>query len=153
MFNLFLEDGDLLEAVEIMNLLNEEVIIETTIAGMKVDKEKLEDEKYVKELIKKIKEENKNQNPKSARNKISGLLALISMISMITIVGIPIGALLLVISFVIMEKDHTDKDLEKLDDCIEKTIKKLKQRMKVSKNKDEYNEIINKLEDNKINSR
>ena len=108
MYNLFLEECDLLESVELANLLNEEVITEASIAGMKITKENLQDEKFVRELTKKIKNYKYDKNNKNEVKKfVDTLLVIIMFISAITIVLLPITFLLgaLSIIYIIKEKN------------------------------------------------
>lgn len=148
MHNLFLEDTDLLDIVEINLLLQEEVITEASIAGMKITKENLEDEKFVKELIKKIKE-----NKHSLRTNTSMLLMIVGIISVLTIVAAPIGILLIAISNSIKTAhDIQEKDLKKLDDCFDKTINKLNNKLSKTKEeskKEELRKVIKDLENNR----
>lgn len=144
---LFLEDGDLLEATELECTL-EEVLTEASLYGMKITKENLEDEEFVKELVNKIK-----SNKHTTRSNVSMWLMIIGLISVVTIVGAPIGLLLIAITKVIKSGyEIQEKELKKVDDCFEKTINKLKQKMNKSKDKDEIEklkDIIKKLEDNR----
>lgn len=152
MHNLFLEDGDLLESVEIMSLLNEEVITETTISGLKVTKENLQDEKFVKDLIKKIKDYKVDKKDPNEVQKFFNLLFGILMIIMtMTIVLIPVVLLISVITLRIADHAHikSQKELQKLDDCLEKTIKKLEKQKQKAKNKEEYDDAIAKLKSNR----
>lgn len=148
MNNLFLDDIDLLEAVDMSILLQEEVINEATIASMKVTKEKLEDEDYVKELVKKIKE-----NKHDLRNNTIKTMFIVGVISTLTIVGAPIGILLMVIASNIKSGNEINqKDLEKLDDCFEKTIDKLKNKLNKTKDESkrkELSRVIEQLEENR----
>lgn len=149
MFNLFLEDGDLLEAVELESqLLQEEVITEASLYGMRITKKNLEDEEFVKELVNKIK-----SNEHKLRNNIGSILMIIGFISIITIVCIPIGVLLLIITDKIKSGyDIQEKELKKVDDCFEKTINKFKQKLnktKDEKEKKQLENMINKLENNR----
>lgn len=146
-YELFLEGTDLLEVVEFYSLFNEEAVTEASIAGMKITKENLEDEKFVKELISKIR-----SNPHKFRTNINGLLAIVGLISLITIVLAPIGILLLVITSMIKSGDQiNEKTLKTLDDCFVKTIDKLKKKSEKTKDdtkKKELESIIKRLEEN-----
>ena len=147
-YDLFLEDGDLLDIVEIQkSLIIQDVVNEATIAGMKITKENLEDEKFVKELIKKIKSQKYD-----TRDKINMLMMVIGFISVISIVLLPVGLLLLAISSVIKTSSEVnEKDLKKLDECFEKTINKLEKQRSKAKNQDEYDSLIQKLKNNRKN--
>ena len=68
MYNLFLEDGDLLEAVEIMNLLNESYIEES----VKLDKNRLDDMDYIKGIINEIKNSKDKKKTNLHLSSISG---------------------------------------------------------------------------------
>lgn len=147
-YDLFLEDGDLLDIVEIQKLFTTENIVnEATIAGMKITKEKLEDEEFVKDLVKKI----KNQKH-ATRDTINMLMMIVGFISLLSIVLFPVGLLLLAISSCIKtSSDVNEKDLKKLDSCFEKTIKKLEKQKSRAKNKEEYEDLIEKLKNNRKN--
>lgn len=148
--NLFLlDDQDLLESVQMsIALLEEETIQEASIAGLKVTKEKLQDEDFVKDLVKKIKD-----NDHKTYRDFTMLLLIVGVISTLTVVAAPIGILLIVIfSKLKSANDLNEKDLEKLDTCFEKTIDKL--RTKLSKTKDEskkkeLKDVIKQLENNR----
>lgn len=147
-YKFFLEDGDLLEQVELYEMLNQDIITEMKLAGVKITKEKLQDEEFVKELTNKIR-----NNRHIIRDGISMIMELIGFISMISVVGAPIGLLLLAISNMIKSGyDINQQDLKKLDKCFDKTISKLKSKLSKTKNedeKDELKDIIKKLEENK----
>lgn len=115
---------DLLEMSNIMELFPQEVVNEMSIAGMKITKENLQDEDFVKELVKKIKRQ-KEKEPGKIINNIALVMSLISLISMLTIVGIPIGLLLLLLSSELLSANTktNEKDLSKLDDCMQKNYK------------------------------
>lgn len=150
MYNLFLEEADLLEAVEIVNLLNEEVITETSIAGMRITKENLQDEKFVKELIKEIKNYKVDKkDPSSVRKFFNGLFCIIMLISAMSIVLLPVVFLIGAITSRFTAEAKSEKDLKKLDDCIDKTIKKLENQKSRSKEKEKYDDAINRLKSNR----
>ncbi len=145
---MFLEDMDLLEAVDLNILIREEVVNEASIAGLKVTKEKLQDEDFVKDLVKKIRD-----NDHKTYRDFTMLLLIVGVISTLTVVGAPIGILLIVIASKLKSSNElNEKDLKKLDDCFEKTIDKL--RTKLSKTKDEskkkeLKDVIKQLENNR----
>lgn len=145
---LFLEDVDLLDLLEFSSLQNDEVINEVTIIGMKITKENLEDENFVKNLIKEIR-----NNKHKLRDNINAILVIAGIISVVTIITAPIGFLLIALSSVIKDSDKiNDKDLKKLDDTFEKTITKFNKKLnkvKNEKDKKELKEIIEKLESNR----
>ena len=149
MFELFLEDGDLLENVEMMRLIEkEDIITEASIAGMKITKENLQDEKYVKELINKIKN---NKHP--VRDLINMFLLVVGVISIVSIVAIPVGILIIVLADKIKSSNQINKnDLEKLDKNFDKVIKEFEKSLNkekdVNKKKDLEN-IIDQLKHNK----
>ena len=148
MNNYILEDTDLLTLVEFNLLLDEEAINEASMYGMKISKENLEDEEFVKELVNKIKED-KHLFTKN----LSLTLFVIGAISSITVIGLPIGILLLTIASKIKSPyDLQAKDLKKLDDCFEKTIDKLKKKSSNTKEKSKKEQIentIKSLEENR----
>ena len=149
MYDFLLENSiDLLEFVEMNKSQNKYTITEASISGMKITKENLEDEEFVKELVKKIREDKH-----SSRTNVSMLLFVVGMISTLTIVAAPIGILLLVIaSSIKTAHDIREKDLKKLDDCFEKTINKLNNKLKKTKEeskKDELLKVIKDLENNR----
>ena len=149
MDNYLLDDIDLLEAIEFDLLMQEEdVITEASMYGMKINKENLEDEKFVKELVKKIREDEH-----ILTKNIALTLFIIGAISSLTVVGLPIGILLLVIASKIKSPyELTEKDLKKLDNCFEKTINKLKNKLDKTKEeskKKELSDLIDKLENNR----
>lgn len=124
----------------------QEPVNEASIAGMKITKENLQDEKFVKELIKRINEKDIKSSDLSLT--ISGL----GLISSLTIIGIPIGILLFTIAGVISKQGSSKNNLEKLENCIDETINKLnKEKSKItdaSKIK-EYDSVISKLQKSK----
>lgn len=141
MFELFLEDCDLLEAVEMNMILNESYIEES----VKIDKDRLNDMKYVKSIIKEI------NNSKDKKRTTSNVLLIIGVISMMTIVLIPASILLFVIAeFIAKNADKVElKDLEKTNKTIQKSIKSLNIQYESSIDKNEKKELknsINKLE-------
>ena len=146
-FGLFLENGDLLEEVELsLEIEDDGIINEATFAGMKVTKENLQDEEFVKELTKKIRSEKHK-----LRDNIIGVIGILGMISFITIIGAPIGLLLIALTTVIKNGDQiNEKHLKQLDDTYEKTIEKLKKKESKTKDKDEkdeLNKVIKQLEE------
>lgn len=141
MYNLFLEDGDLLEAVEIMNLLNESYIEES----VKLDKNRLDDMDYIKGIINEIK------NSKDKKKTTSNILMMFGVLSMITIIGIPVGILIVLLSEQVSK--HAEnvelKDLEKIIKTIQKAISDLNAQYESSSDKNEKKELkntINKLQ-------
>lgn len=141
MFDLFLEDGDLLEAVEIMNLINESYIEES----VKLDKNRLDDIDYIKDIINQIK------NSKDKKKTTSNILMMFGALSMITIIGIPVGILIVLLSEQISK--HAEnveiKDLENIIKTIKKAISDLNAQYESSSDKNAKKELkntINKLE-------
>ena len=144
MYNLFLEDCDLLEAVEIMNLLNESYIEES----VKLDKNRLDDMDYVKSIINQIK------NNRSKKETTVNILMFFGAFTAMTIIGLPLGILIIYLAtYILSNLDKVElRDLEKVNKTIEKSIIDLNKQYKSSLDKNEKMELkntINKLE--KIN--
>lgn len=141
MFDLFLEDGDLLEAVEMDMILNESYIEE----GVKIDKSRLNDIEYVKSVIKEIKHD------KNKKEMIATALMFFGAFSVMTIIGIPVGILIILLAErVLSNLDKVElKDLEKVKKTTEKAISDLTKQYNSSTDKNEKKELkdtINKLE-------
>ena len=130
------------EAID-LELVNEEKVF-----GVKIDKNKLNDEKYVKNLIKEI-----NKESKKTRSILEQALIILSVVSILTIVGIPVGILLVFLTAELAEIRYNidTKDLKKIDDYLDKSIKKLYESYETANIKDrkKYEKIINQLENNR----
>ena len=146
-----LEEMDLLEYVGLnSNEDSDELLNEASLFGMKIDKNNLEDEEYVKELISKAKDIGKK------RENLYTTLMGIGLISMLTIIGIPVGLLLIILTNICLTSGWKleEKHLKEIDDCINKTIDKLERKKSKSKDNDEkekIDDIIKKLKDNQEN--
>ena len=129
---------------------HDDIINEEKIFGVKVDKNKLNDEAYVKELIKDINKASKGKNKSTFIDKIMGILLIISLLS---IVGIPVAILLSFLSIEInkVKYDINTKDLKKIDNYLEKCLKKLRdaEAKAEGKEKKQYQEEIKKIENNR----
>lgn len=145
----FDENMNLLEQMKINNLFSlydQESINEASIAGMKITKENLQDEKFVRELMKKIDE--KEEKSESTSKMVMAL----GIISSLTVIGIPIGLLLLMISGSIIKHGSSKENLKKLEECIDTIIGKLNKQKSKEKNenkKNEYSSVIEKLQNTK----
>ena len=141
MFDLFLDDGDLLEAVEMDMILNESYIEE----GVKIDKSRLNDIEYVKSVIKEIKHD------KNKKEMIATALMFFGAFSVMTIIGIPVGILIILLAERLLSNlDKVElKDLENVKKTTEKAISDLTKQYNSSTDKNEKKELkdtINKLE-------
>lgn len=121
-----------------------EYIEEASFLGIALDKRKLEDEEYIKELIKKI-----ENNP---TGKVADYIQIVGIISTITIIGAVPGILLLYISKKIKDASEKieEKDKQKLYSYYKKSINKLEQSSSTSsgKEKEKIEEIIDQLKKN-----
>lgn len=143
---------DLVKGATINESYNEaidlELVNEEKVFGVKIDKNKLNDEKYVKNLIKEI-----NKESKKTRSILEQALIILSVVSILTIVGIPVGILLVFLTAKLAEIRYNidTKDLKKIDDYLDKSIKKLYESYETASIKDrkKYEKIINQLENNR----
>lgn len=114
---------------------------------LRINKAKLSDENYVKELIKTI--NNTPEKEYKKRSNIEYYLCIAALISMASVVGAPLGILMVEISEIIAKVNTKDKEKQHMVDCIDKTIVKLKKLQKVSKDSEKIEATIKKLEKNK----
>lgn len=114
---------------------------------LRINKAKLSDENYVKELIKTI--NNTPEEEYKKRSNIEYYLWIAALISMVSVVGAPLGILMVEISEIIAKVNTKDKEKQHMVDCIDKTIVKLKKIQKVSKDSEKIEATIKKLEKNK----
>lgn len=114
---------------------------------LRINKAKLSDENYVKELIKTI--NNTPEKEYKKRSNIEHYLWIAALISMASVVGMPLGILMVEISEIIAKVNTKDKEKQYMVDCIDKTIVKLRKLQKVSKDSEKIEVTIKKLEKNK----
>lgn len=114
---------------------------------LRINKAKLSDENYVKELIKTI--NNTPEKEYKKRSNIEYYLCIAALISMASVVGMPLGILMVEISEIIAKVNTKDKEKQHMIDCIDKTIVKLRKLQKVSKDSEKIEVTIKKLEKNK----
>lgn len=114
---------------------------------LRINKAKLSDENYVKELIKTI--NNTPEKEYKKRSNIEHYLWIAALISMASVVGMPLGILMVEISEIIAKVNTKDKEKQHMVDCIDKTIVKLRKLQKVSKDSEKIEVTIKKLEKNK----
>lgn len=114
---------------------------------LRINKAKLSDENYVKELIKTI--NNTPEKEYKKRSNIEYYLCIAALISMASVVGMPLGILMVEISEIIAKVNTKDKEKQHMVDCIDKTIVKLRKLQKVSKDSEKIEVTIKKLEKNK----
>lgn len=114
---------------------------------LRINKAKLSDENYVKELIKTI--NNTPEKEYKKRSNIEYYLLIAALISMASVVGMPLGILMVEISEIIAKVNTKDKEKQHMIDCIDKTIVKLRKLQKVSKDSEKIEVTIKKLEKNK----
>lgn len=114
---------------------------------LRINKAKLSDENYVKELIKTI--NNTPEKEYKKRSNIEHYLWIAALISMASVVGMPLGILMVEISEIIAKVNTKDKEKQHMVDCIDKTIVKLIKLQKVSKDSEKIEVTIKKLEKNK----
>lgn len=128
---------------------DQEIINEEKVWGVKIDKNKLNDEKYVNEIIKQINKASKEKN----NGIVEKIISILVIISLLSIVGIPVAILLsfLTLKLVSIREQINTKDLKKIDSYLEKSIDKLKKSGSKAqgKEKKEYQEHIKKLEKNR----
>lgn len=113
---------------------------------LRINKAKLSDENYVKELIKTI--NNTPEKEYKKRSNIEYYLLIAALISM-AVVGMPLGILMVEISEIIAKVNTKDKEKQHMVDYIDKTIVKLRKLQKVSKDSEKIEVTIKKLEKNK----
>lgn len=113
----------------------------------RINKAKLSDENYVKELIRTI--NNTPEEEYKKRSNVEYYLCIAALISMVSVVGAPLGILMVEISEIIAKVNTKDKEKQHMVDCIDKTIVKLKKLQKVSKDSEKIEATIKKLEKNK----
>ena len=114
---------------------------------LRINKAKLSDENYVKELIRTI--NNTPEEEYKKRSNVEYYLCIAALISMVSVVGAPLGILMVEISEIIAKVNTKDKEKQHMVDCIDKTIVKLKKLQKVSKDSENIEATIKKLEKNK----
>ena len=114
---------------------------------LRINKAKLSDENYVKELIRTI--NNTPEEEYKKRSNVEYYLWIAALISMVSVVGAPLGILMVEISEIIAKVNTKDKEKQHMVDCIDKTIVKLKKLQKVSKDSEKIEVTIKKLEKNK----
>lgn len=114
---------------------------------LRINKAKLSDENYVKELIKTI--NNTPEEEYKKRSNVEYYLCIAALISMVSVVGAPLGILMVEISEIIAKVNTKDKEKQHMVDCIDKTIVKLRKLQKVSKDSEKIEATIKKLEKNK----
>ena len=114
---------------------------------LRINKAKLSDENYVKELIRTI--NNTPEEEYKKRSNVEYYLCIAALISMVSVVGAPLGILMVEISEIIAKVNTKDKEKQHMVDCIDKTIVKLKKLQKVSKDSEKIEATIKKLEKNK----
>ena len=129
--------------------LDESYIEESSILGIRINKDKLNDEEYVKDLIKKI-----NEIPKEeykTKEHIKVWMMILSFIPSFTIIGIPLTRLMFKIIDILIPACSSREDLNRLEKSIDDIIKKLNEnKKKASKDeKDRIDKNIDKLNKSK----
>ena len=102
--------------------IEEQVILLESILGAKVDKNKLADPEYAKQLAKQIKETPTSEYSK--RENIHALIELLSILSLISVVTMPLFLLALAILPKLESNVTKEAELSKVTKCIDKLISK-----------------------------
>ena len=123
----------------------EDLLLEGNLFGEKIDRNRLTDDSYVRELTKKIRETDKETYNDRKNKQI--LFTILSTASIIGIVTIPLSFLFDACVKKLENIENTEKELDNLSKIIDKQISNVTKDKNLSI--DEKKKIINKLEKNK----